>query len=68
MDQQYFNTREMAKYLCRTEKAIRELAFRRAIPFRKPAGRLLFIKDEVDKWIEMSAGISLENLEAENQK
>jgi len=38
------------------------LVLRRAIPFRKPGGRLLFVKDEIDRWIQNSAGISFDEL------
>lgn len=67
MDARYFNTKQLANYLGRSPKAIRELAFRRAIPFRKPAGRLLFLKSEIDLWIEKSGGLSLAKWEAENR-
>jgi excisionase family DNA binding protein len=68
MDRQYLNTKQLSEYLGRSEKAVRELAFRRAIPFRKPAGRLLFIREEIDQWIELSGGFSLGNWKQEITK
>jgi hypothetical protein len=37
---------------------------RRAIPFRKPGGRLLFIRSEIQEWIQMAPGITVDNLKA----
>ena len=68
MEQRYLNTRQLAAYLNKSEKSIRSLAFRRQIPYRKPGGRLLFIKEEVDSWIEASSGISLEQWQSETSK
>jgi hypothetical protein len=42
----------------RTEPAIRNLVMRRQIPFRKPGGRLLFVREEIEKWVMESEGIS----------
>ena len=68
MERTYLNTNECAKYLSRTPKAIRELAFRKAIPYRKPGGRLLFMKEEIDIWIESSEGLSLEDWQSETSR
>lgn len=46
----------------RSPGAIRNLVMRRKIPFKKVAGRLLFDLDEVDEWIRMSEGVSLEEI------
>jgi excisionase family DNA binding protein len=59
---EYLTVKELATYIRRTPGACRNLVLRRAIPYRKPAGRLLFDKDEIDQWIEKSPGISLEEL------
>jgi excisionase family DNA binding protein len=66
MDSPHFTTEQVAEYLRRTPGAIRNLVLRRAIPFRKPAGRLLFIKEEIDLWIRNSEGLSLDELKNEN--
>ena len=34
----------------------------RAIPFRKPGGRLIFLKAEIDRWIGMSEGVTIEEI------
>lgn len=59
---QYFIVNQLSNYLNRSPGAIRNLVLRRAIPFRKVAGRLLFDRDEIDLWIKKSEGISLEDL------
>jgi len=47
----------------RTENGIRGLVKRRAIPFRKVGGRLVFIRSEIERWIDGSPGVSLEDLQ-----
>ena len=58
----YLNVNQISNYLNRSPGAIRNLVLRRAIPFRKPAGRLLFDRLEIDEWIKKSEGIGLEQL------
>ena len=60
--ERYLTVDQISNYLNRSPGAIRNLVLRRAIPYRKPAGRLLFDKDEIDLWIKKSEGISLEDL------
>ena len=60
----YLTTLEVAQYIKRSPGAVRNLVLRRAIPFRKPAGRLLFNKDEIDQWVKQSEGIGLEEINA----
>jgi excisionase family DNA binding protein len=60
--EKYFTVKQVSDYLNRSPGAIRNLVLRRAIPYRKPAGRLLFDRDEIDQWIKNSEGISLEEL------
>ena len=51
------NTQECADYLGRTTGAIRNLVMRKAIPHRKVAGRLLFLRHELDQWIDQAPGV-----------
>jgi hypothetical protein len=51
---------ELKHYIKRSKGAIRNLVLRKAIPYRKPAGRLLFLKEEIDQWIQTAPGLSLE--------
>jgi excisionase family DNA binding protein len=60
---EYLTIFELSKYIKRSAGAIRNLVLRRKIPYRKVGGRLLFDKDEIDKWIKTSEGISLEEIE-----
>ena len=62
MDKEILTTSEAAAYLSRTPGAIRNLVLRRAIPHRKPGGRLIFLRSELDQWIDKSPGVRLETL------
>jgi hypothetical protein len=62
-NKQYFDTKDAGVYLGRSDGAIRNLVLRRAIPFRKPGGRLVFIKSELDSWIRSAPGVRLEEIE-----
>ena len=59
----YLTVLELSEYIKRSPGAIRQLCLRRAIPYHKPGGRLLFNVEEIDRWIQMSEGISLEEIE-----
>ena len=62
VDGQYLDISELAHYVKRSKGPIRNLVLRRAIPYRKPAGRLIFLKEEIDLWIQMSPGKTLEEM------
>lgn len=57
------NTTEAADFLRKSPAAVRNLVMRRMIPFRKVGGRLLFIKEELEKWILRCPGVRIEDLE-----
>ena len=59
MEKKYLNTKECGQLTNRTAGAIRNLVMRRAIPFRKPGGRLLFLRSEIEAWIENAEGLKL---------
>lgn len=60
--EQYLTITELSEYVKRSKPAIRMLVLRRALPFRKVAGRLLFSKEEIDQWIQMSKGIGIDEI------
>ena len=62
MDKKLMDTFEVAEFLKRSPGAIRNLVLRRSIPFRKVAGRLVFLKDEIDEWIQKAPGLRLKDL------
>jgi len=62
LNKKYLTTRGLSKYLGRSEKVIRNLCFRREIPHFKPAGRLLFDMDEINRWIQSHEVVSLEEI------
>ena len=59
---EFLNTAEVAFLLGRTPGGIRNLVYRRRIPFRRTSGRLLFIRSEIDAWVKGSPGIKPEDL------
>lgn len=56
-------TSDCSAYLSRSPGAIRNLVNRRRIPFRRVGGRLLFLKSEIDRWIDEAPGIRPEDLQ-----
>jgi hypothetical protein len=64
--EKYLTIFELSDYIKRTPGSIRNLVLRRKIPYRKPAGRLLFDREEIDRWVQMADGISLEKMIDEN--
>jgi len=62
MNAEVWNCKECAEFLGRSEGAIRNLILRRAIPYRKAGGRLIFLPQEIEKWVTSSPGIRLEEL------
>ena len=63
---EYLNTTECAELIGRSPGAVRNLVLRRLIPFRKPAGRLLFKRSEIESWIENAPGLKLDDLRGED--
>jgi len=57
------NTQGASRFLQRSPAAVRNPVMRRAIPFRKVGGRLLFIREELGKWILRCPGVRMEDLE-----
>ncbi len=64
---EYLSVKTLSQYLPEgfhnTPGAIRNLVLRRAIPFRKREGRLVFIREEIDRWVKSAPGISFEELD-----
>ena len=60
--QTYMNAQDVAAlYPFTSAQAVRTLASRRKIPHRKVNGRLVFLKSELDEWIEQSPGFTLKD-------
>ena len=43
-----------------TPSAIRNLVYRRKIPFRKCGGRLVFVRSEIERWVQYSEGMTFD--------
>ena len=61
-DGRYMDIGELTSYIKRTKGAVRNLVLKRAIPYRKQAGRLIFLKDEIDQWLQMAPGKTLDEI------
>jgi predicted DNA-binding transcriptional regulator AlpA len=46
----------------KTKAAIRQLVWRRQIPHRKIAGKVVFIRAEIEAWLASAPGLTLEQL------
>jgi hypothetical protein len=66
MSTEYFDVQSLSHYIPRSPGAIRNLVLRRTIPFRKVGGRLIFEREEIDKWIRSSEGLSFDEIKAES--
>lgn len=59
----YLNVRHVAQMLNRSEAAVRQMCWRRQLPYRKVKRRLVFRSDEIEELIEQdflqAPGISL---------
>lgn len=58
-DGQYMDIDHVSSYIDRSKGSIRNLVLRGAIPYRKQAGRLMFLKDEIDQWLQAAPGKTL---------
>ena len=56
------STNEVADFIRRSPGAVRNLVLRRKIPYRKPAGRLIFLRSEIEEWIENAEGLHLKEI------
>ncbi len=61
-ERQYLTVTQCAELLSRSPSAIRNLCMRRQIPFRKAGGRLLFLSQEIQEWIEKAEGVTLDEI------
>jgi len=57
--EKYLNSQECGNFIKRTPGAVRNLVLRRAIPYRKAGGRLLFLRSEIEAWVENADGLRL---------
>jgi len=62
-DPECLNTYQCGQLIKRSSGAVRNLVLRRAIPYRKVAGRLVFWKHEILEWIDGAPGLRLEEID-----
>ena len=58
-----WDTKQAGQFLKRSPAAVRNMVLRRIIPHRKVAGRLIFIRKELEEWVRRSPGVSIKDLE-----
>jgi predicted DNA-binding transcriptional regulator AlpA len=46
----------------KTRAAIRQLVWRRKIPHKKIAGKVVFLRHEIEEWLASAPGLTLEQL------
>jgi hypothetical protein len=63
---EYLTINELSELIGRSPGAIRNLALRRRIPYRKSGGRLLFLADGIQRWIEENERSRLEDMNRED--
>jgi hypothetical protein len=61
---EFLSTEEVGALIGRSPGALRNLVLRRQIPFRKPGGRLMFLRREILEWIEGAPGLRIDDLKA----
>jgi len=64
----HFNTTQAADYLHLSPGAVRNMVMRRQIPYRKVNGRLVFFKDELDRWMDSAPGVTIDELLNDRRK
>ncbi len=57
------DVRSCANLLGTTERAVRGMVSKRIIPHRRISSRLVFLRSEVEKWLENLSGCSLDEAE-----
>ena len=62
MEQRYLNTNQLAAYLGKSAKAVRDMKDRGQLPYRKFHGKLYFDVNEINRLIEMAEGLRIEKI------
>ena len=60
---EFLNTEQAGKLMNRSPAAMRNLVLRGKVPYRKPGGRLVFLRSELIKWVQQAPGLSLQDIE-----
>jgi predicted DNA-binding transcriptional regulator AlpA len=66
-DEKFLTLVECAELIGCTPGAVRNLVMRRMIPYRKPAGRLVFLTTEIEQWIYQAPGVTFEDIQKERE-
>ena len=64
----FLDVSSTAEFFGMTEKGIRKRVERRMIPFRKWGGRIVFVKEELEKFVDSLPGCSLDEAQINEEK
>lgn len=68
MEEEYLTSTEVAVLLRRkTAAAIRNMAYRKQIPYRKIGGKLIFLKREILEMVEKAPGLTFQEWRKRNR-
>ncbi len=62
MGKEHLDTKECGEMINRTAGSVRRLVMRNKIPYKKPGGRLMFLRSEIEEWINASPGKSVDEV------
>ncbi|NIO20908.1 MAG: helix-turn-helix domain-containing protein [Candidatus Aenigmarchaeota archaeon] len=62
---EYLTVKQLGEMIGRSPSAVRNLCLRRRVPYRKVAGRLIFVRQEIEDWIDSAPGVRREHLDKE---
>ncbi len=66
MQTEILTVEELGEYLKRTPSAVRNMVMRKKVPHRKLSGRIIFFKDEIEKWLSQAPGVTLADISKQN--
>ena len=61
-EKEFLDVEQAAVLLNRSAGSLRNMVMRRQVPFRKLAGRLVFLRSELERLIQTSPGMTFEEL------
>ena len=68
-EDEHLNTTEAGLFIGkRSPAAVRNLVLRKKIPFRKVGGRLIFLRSELEAWVNDAPGVRLEEIQMKGGK
>jgi excisionase family DNA binding protein len=57
------SVRQVAEFLGRSEQAVYKLVYRKQLPYRKLGGKVIFIRKELEQYLDQLSGLTVEEIE-----